>query len=309
MLVLLIGCVYRVHAVRDYPNGGHIPILMVVTEWSPRREQLFSTCLASLTSNTPSFIKLHLILDSKSVKPAKKTVTKIAGRNQVLLQTYNIEDVLAKHSNTITKLQKFFSVSTVSYYRKGLFYLVPFVHEIINEDKLILLDTDILVLGDIQQLYNSFESFHSSEFWGVTYEQSPYYAKTLQKFRENNQKTTFGGYSKSGGIPGLNTGVLLVDIGKLRRDAFIQDNYLTEKYYKYLVERFQVQGRLVLGDQDFLSLLFFEHPELFRVISCGWNRQLCKYFKQEFGQVFDLYYECNETINIIHGNCNTTITT
>ena len=106
---------------------------------------------------------------------------------------------------------------------------------------------------------------------------------------------------------GINTGVLLVNIKKLLYDTYVQDNYLTDKYYSYLVNRFKVQGELVLGDQDFLSLLCFEHPELFRIIGCGWNRQLCMYYKKSFPEVFDFYYECQEKVKILHGNCNTTI--
>lgn len=306
LIFIIILYTYCIYPAPDSNGRQSIPILMVVTEWSHKRHNLFSRCVTSLISNTASHIRLHLILDRKSLKPAKKLVYNFGSR-KVTLQTYFIEDILAKYSTTITNLQKFFSVPAQSYYRKGLFYLVPFVHQIIHEEKLILLDTDISVKGDIKELYDKFELFHSSEFWGVTYEQSPYYAKALGKFREKNKKTTFGDCSKNGGIPGLNTGVLLVDIRKLIQDTFIQDNYLTEKYYTYLVDRFEVQGKLVLGDQDFLSLLIFEHPELFHVLSCGWNRQLCKYFKEEFGQVFNLYYECNDIISIIHGNCNTTI--
>ena len=281
---------------------------MVVTEWSPKREKLFTRCLNSLTSNTKSHVSLHLIVDHKSHKAARMIVENI-GWYKINITTYQIEDIYKMHSRTIANLQKFFSVVTMPYYSKRLFYLAPFVHKIIKENRLIILDTDILVLGDVTELYDEFNAFDSSQFWGVTFEQSPYYAKALRKFRVSNRNTVFGGYTKNGGIPGLNTGVLLVDIGKLVKDRFVQDNYLTEKYYSYLINRFEAQGELVLGDQDYLSLLYFEHPELFHVLGCGWNRQLCKYFKKdlEFGKEFDLYFECKENINILHGNCNTTI--
>ena len=279
---------------------------MVVTDWNPKRERLFTRCLNTLTSNTKTHISLHLIVDQKSTKFTRRIVENIGWR-KMNITSYQIEDIYNSHSNTIMDLQKFFSIMSVPYYRKSLFYLVPIIHEIIKEDRLIVLDTDIILLGDILDLYNEFNGFRSSQFWGVTYEQSPYYATVLRKFRLTNRNTVFGGYIKNGGIPGLNTGVLLVDVKKLIEDSFVQDNYLTEKYYSYLVNRFEVHGKLVLGDQDFLSLLYFEHPELFHVLSCGWNRQLCKYFKKEFGKEFDYYYECNENVKLLHGNCNTTI--
>ena len=283
-----------------------IPILMVVTEWSPQRETFFTRSLKSLTSNTENHISLHLIVDSRSVKGTSRVVRSLGWR-KINFTIYSIEDIYEKYAPTIRSLQKFFSVNSIPYYQKGLFYLVPIVHNIIKEDKIILLDTDIVVLGDIRELYREFIYFDASQFWGVTYEQSPYYAKALSEFRQANRRTVFGGYPKNGGIPGINTGVLLVDIKKLVDDSFVQDNYLTEKYYNYLVKRFQVQGKLVLGDQDFLSLLIFEHPEVFRILDCGWNRQLCQYFRKEFNKVFDLYYECRSVTKIVHGNCNTTI--
>ncbi len=282
-------------------------ILMVVTEWNPHREKLFVRCLKSLSSNTQTSIELHLVVDHKSLSEVSRIVTLMGWWKSIKFTTYLIEDIYKTHLDTIIGLQKFFSVPSVPYYRKALFYLIPLVHKIIKDDKVILLDTDTVVIGDINELYREFDAFYSSQIWGVVYEQNPRYALALRNFRQSNKNTVFGGYAANGGIPGINTGVLLVDIKKLNDDSFVQDNYLTEKYYTYLVNRFQVQGKMVLGDQDFLTLLHFEHPELFCVIDCGWNRQLCMKLKKKFPKQFDLYNKCTKDIKILHGNCNTTI--
>ena len=301
VIVVLLFSVYNYYHI---DMKSTIPILMVVTDWSPQRETLFTRSLKSLTSNTENHISLHLIVDSRSVKGTSRVVRSL-GWWKINFTIYFIEDIYEKYAPTIRSLQKFFSVNSIPYYQKGPFYLVPIVHNIIKEERIIILDTDIVVLGDIQELYSEFDLFNASQIWGVTYEQSPYYARALSEFRQANRRIVFGGYPKNGGIPGINTGIVLVNIKKLVDDSFVQDNYLSEKNYNYLVKRFQVWGKLHLGDQDFLSLLNFEHPEVFRILDCGWNRQICQYFKKECNKILD--YECWNEMKIIHGNCNTTI--
>ena len=203
LLIVVVLCFLLFHL--QYYNvnmKSTIPILMVVTEWNSHREKLFTRCLKSLTSNTRNHISLHLIVDHKSAKAASRVVRYVSGWHRINFTTYQIEDIIETHSHTIRSLQKHFSVQSVPYYRKGLFYLVPFVHEIIKEEKIILLDTDIVVLGDIKELYAEFDTFHSSQFWGVAYEQSPYYARAMSMFRKQNKNTVFGESTRKGGIPG-----------------------------------------------------------------------------------------------------------
>ena len=51
-----------------------------------------------------------------------------------------------------------------------------------------------------------------------------------------------------------------------------------------------------------------EHPELFHVLDCTWNRQLCTWWKDHgYSDVFDQYFRCDGEVKIYHGNCNTPI--
>ncbi|KAK7085267.1 Xyloside xylosyltransferase 1, partial [Halocaridina rubra] len=47
---------------------------------------------------------------------------------------------------------------------------------------------------------------------------------------------------------------------------------LTEKTSLY-----SFQGHL--GDQDLYTLIAFDYPELFYTLPCGWNRQLCEWWR------------------------------
>lgn len=63
-----------------------------------------------------------------------------------------------------------------------------------------------------------------------------------------------------------------------------------------------------LGDQDLYTLIALDHPEVFYTLPCGWNRQLCVWWRDHgYKNVFDEYFTCDEELKIIHGNCKTPI--
>lgn len=73
-----------------------------------------------------------------------------------------------------------------------------------------------------------------------------------------------------------------------------------------LADHYRFRGHL--GDQDFFSMIGMEHPELFYSLACGWNRQLCTWWRDHgYGDVFQLYYHCGGPVYIYHGNCNSPI--
>jgi len=67
-----------------------------------------------------------------------------------------------------------------------------------------------------------------------------------------------------------------------------------------------LQGHL--GDQDFYTLLGMERPELIHMVDCGWNRQLCTWWRDRgYADIFANYSECHSKTKLWHGNCNTPI--
>lgn len=73
-----------------------------------------------------------------------------------------------------------------------------------------------------------------------------------------------------------------------------------------LADQYRFRGHL--GDQDFFTMIGMEHPELFYSLACGWNRQLCTWWRDHgYGDVFQLYYHCGGPVYIYHGNCNSPI--
>ena len=51
-----------------------------------------------------------------------------------------------------------------------------------------------------------------------------------------------------------------------------------------------------------------ERPEFIHTIDCGWNRQLCTWWRDRgYADVFANYSKCDSEIKLWHGNCNTPI--
>lgn len=101
------------------------------------------------------------------------------------------------------------------------------------------------------------------------------------------------------------SGVLLLDLEAMRAsdlyNSLINENTLAE-----LTKLYHFKGHL--GDQDFFTLISMKYEQLFYILPCGWNRQLCAWWKDHgYQSVFDEYYTCDGPVHILHGNCNTPI--
>lgn len=169
-----------------------------------------------------------------------------------------------------------------------------------------MLDCDLKFNADIYQLYNHFSQFSKDNVIGIAREAQPVYRHNLHMYR-NKIKDTRVGDPPPNGLTGFNSGVLLLDLDKMRKSE-LYNSLLTAETVKALTEKYMFKGHL--GDQDFYSLISLEHEELFHVLSCTWNRQLCTWWRDNgYKDVFDQYFQCEGHINIYHGNCNTEIPT
>lgn len=63
-----------------------------------------------------------------------------------------------------------------------------------------------------------------------------------------------------------------------------------------------------LGDQDFYTLIGYNYPHLIQTLHCGYNRQLCTWWRDHgYNDVFQYYFKCRHETVVLHGNCNTRI--
>uniref|UniRef100_A0A452HZX2 Xyloside xylosyltransferase 1 n=1 Tax=Gopherus agassizii TaxID=38772 RepID=A0A452HZX2_9SAUR len=133
---------------------------------------------------------------------------------------------------------------------------------------------------------------------------SPFSRHTFWQFRRENPQTKVG-EPPPDGLPGFNSGVMLLNLEAMRQSQ-LYNQLLEPDMVRQLTEKYHFKGHL--GDQDFFTMIGMEHPELFHVLHCTWNRQLCSWWREHgYSDVFDQYFRCEGQVRIYHGNCNTPI--
>ncbi len=152
----------------------------------------------------------------------------------------------------------------------------PLLHWVMPKDvrKLILLDTDVIVVRDIARLYAQFGAFGTAVV-AIANEQSLLYQ------RGSNWK-----------MEGKNGGVQLLDLQRMRRSSS----------YARALDRVASgeDGRRIgyLGDQTLYTFLAADYPRLFHTLPCEWNRQLSMHFGFRNVSV----HACPRRCGIAHAN-------
>ncbi|XP_068137254.1 xyloside xylosyltransferase 1 isoform X2 [Hyperolius riggenbachi] len=173
-----------------------------------------------------------------------------------------------------------------------------------NITRIIQLDLDLKFKTNIRELFEEFDNFLQASVIGIAQEMQPVYRHTFWQYRRENPNTKVGEPPPEG-MPGFNSGVMLLNLEAMRQSK-LYNQLLEPTAVRQLAEKYHFKGHL--GDQDFFSMIGMEHPELFYVLDCSWNRQLCTWWKDHgYADIFDQYYKCESHIKILHGNCNTPI--
>ena len=219
--------------------------------------------------------------------------------------SHEIAPMAEQMAEEIEVLQKHFAPRKGTYYNDVLFFLTTTMHRSLPDlDRLIMLDIDVSVRDDLALLERHFDRFSAEHVMGLSWELSPVYRHVLSAYRRRTGNLTVGG-APPGGFPGLNSGVVLLDLARMRRSK-LYNAVLTPEEMTRRVERYDgFKGHL--GDQDLYTLLALDDPQLFYVLPCGWNRQLCPYWRTVNAELFEEYFRCEGHVSIYHGNCQTEI--
>lgn len=136
---------------------------------------------------------------------------------------------------------------------------------------IIVLDSSVIIHADIAQLYKHFQHFTAEQMIGVVQQQKPKYRNSFSMYQKYYPASGLGGPSR----PGFNSALLLLDLQQMRHSMkfnayihYITMRHLVHKYY------FSKHSNVLITQDDVLTLMGFEHPELFYILPCGWNRQL-----------------------------------
>ncbi|XP_053111504.1 glucoside xylosyltransferase 1 isoform X3 [Hemicordylus capensis] len=132
-----------------------------------------------------------------------------------------------------------------------------------NVDSLLYVDTDILFLRPVDDIWSFLEKFNSTQIaamapeheeprigWYNRFARHPYYGKT-----------------------GINSGVMLMNMTRIRRKYFKNDMTTArlqwEEILMPLLKKYKLN--ITWGDQDLLNIIFFHNPESLFVFPCQWN--------------------------------------
>uniref|UniRef100_A0A8D0LBB0 Xyloside xylosyltransferase 1 n=1 Tax=Sphenodon punctatus TaxID=8508 RepID=A0A8D0LBB0_SPHPU len=250
-------------------------------------------------------LHLHLVSEPPGRALAQQLIRESPGA-QCKVIFHDVAALTEKLAPLVEAMQQHFSAGSGTYYSDSIFFLSVAMHRILPADitRIIQLDLDLLYKDNIRELFEEFDRFLPSAVIGIAREMQPVYRHTFWQFRRENPKTMVG-EPPPDGLPGFNSGVLLLNLEAMRQSE-LYNQLLEPEAMRRLADKYHFKGHL--GDQDFFTLIGMEHPELFHVLDCTWNRQLCTWWRDHgYSEVFDRYFQCDGHVKIYHGNCNTPI--
>ncbi|XP_076879540.1 xyloside xylosyltransferase 1 isoform X2 [Brachyhypopomus gauderio] len=219
---------------------------------------------------------------------------------------HDVGELTEKLFPIVEAMQRHFSAGSGTYYSDSIFFLSVAIHRIMPAEmkRIVQLDLDLKFRSNIRDLFQEFRNFPPGAVIGIVREMQPVYRHTFWQYRRENPKSGVGDPPPQG-KPGFNSGVMLLNLHAMRLSP-LYNQLLEPEQVGRLADRYHFRGHL--GDQDFFTTVGMEHPGLFHLLPCGWNRQLCTWWREHgYGDVFQLYYRCDGPVHIYHGNCNTPI--
>uniref|UniRef100_A0A3B5R9Z3 Xyloside xylosyltransferase 1 n=1 Tax=Xiphophorus maculatus TaxID=8083 RepID=A0A3B5R9Z3_XIPMA len=253
---------------------------------------------------------LHFVSDQASQELGQRMLQEFLQdapfKYEVSIIFHDVVELTQKLFPIVEAMQKHFSAGSGAYYSESIFFLSVAMHHIMPESltRIVQLDLDLKYKTNIRDLFQEFDKFPPGAVIGITREMQPVYRHTFWLYRKENPKTRVGEPPPEG-LPGFNSGVMLLDLSAMRAST-LYNQLLKPSNVAKLAEQYRFKGHL--GDQDFFTMIGMEHPELFYSLACGWNRQLCTWWRDHgYGDVFQLYYGCDGPVYIYHGNCNSPI--
>lgn len=296
----------------DHKQDMGLPVLVTFTnvKENPNLRPKLELCITSMFRHTSVDLSILVIGDPYSQDVAASIIKTAAGllKNDVKykLVALDVDSLTAHLHQIIRNMQKFFSEKPGAYYGQALFFLSLAIHKVMpsNLNKVIMLDADLKFEADIAELFGHFDRFTNTNIIGIAREMQPVYRHVFHMYRYENPSTRVGNPPPDG-LTGFNSGVLLLNVDRMRKSK-LYNELLEPDVIRNLTVKYKFQGHL--GDQDFFTLLSLEHEELFYVLPCTWNRQLCQWWKDKgYEDVFEDYFRCEGKVNIFHGNCHTPI--
>lgn len=150
-----------------------------------------------------------------------------------------------------------------------------------NTELVIYLDTDCLVLADIAGLWRTFEKFDSKQMFALTNESDVYVRNNWYARYSAN----FPFYARFG----LNSGVLLMNLTRMRDFNFVDKLTRIFHHYRHAIRFF---------DQDVLNVFSYFNPGTYLKVVRIFKKVLTK--SNMFGKDSVLILDCSWNLRAIH---------
>ncbi|XP_031604380.1 glucoside xylosyltransferase 2 [Oreochromis aureus] len=156
-------------------------------------------------------------------------------------------------------------------------------------DSLLYVDTDVLFLRPMDDIWNLLKSFNRTQ---------------LAAMAPEHEVPKIGWYSRFArhpfyGITGVNSGVMLMNLTRIRSTLFKNSMIPTGLSWEDLLHPLyqKYKNHITWGDQDLLNIIFHYNPERLFIFPCQWNYRPdhCMYGSNCKGAE-------EEGVSILHGN-------
>ncbi|XP_032597723.1 glucoside xylosyltransferase 2 isoform X2 [Drosophila grimshawi] len=144
-------------------------------------------------------------------------------------------------------------------------------------DSLLYVDTDILFLSPISDIWQFFGKFNESQIAALTPE---------------HENENIGWYNRFARHPfygrlGVNSGVMLMNLTRMRKFNWEPHVFPIYKEFKL---------RITWGDQDIINILFYYHPDKLHIMPCEYN------YRPDHCMYMSICNTSHSGIKLIHGN-------
>lgn len=130
-------------------------------------------------------------------------------------------------------------------------------------DSIIYVDTDVLFLGPIENLWRKFKNFNSTQLSAMVIEHEQTSAAWYSRFARHPYY----------GLTGVNSGVMLMNMTRMRSHKFRNDVSEEEMNWDEMMLPLlkKYQFNITWGDQCLLNIIFHFNPDKLLEIGCDFN--------------------------------------
>eukprot|EP00051_Salpingoeca_urceolata_P001272 m.39672 g.39672 ORF g.39672 m.39672 type:complete len:905 (-) comp11299_c0_seq1:29-2743(-) len=209
------------------------------------------TLIKSILAHRTCALHFHFLVDGRSAR--------VLGE---LMASWAVSHVEVSLHSLVNHTAEVAWVRTA--HASGVYGLSKLLYESVlppSIPRLIALDTDMVMLGDVRQLWDEFDRFSSEQCVGAVAQQSDWYLGAVSDPR--GPSIVWPAVAR-----GINTGVLLLHLDRLRA--------LPWRPLWSALTRSELKHRryTALADQDVFNLAQVHHPNLFYSLPCTWNVQI-----------------------------------